>query len=143
MNKGLIAKATIDINASIGKVWEALITPEMIKQYMFGTEVVSEWKEGSSIIWKGIWEGKPYEDKGIILKVKPMNTLQYSHFSPLSGVPDVPENYHTLTYELSNDESHTLVSLSQDNNANEKAKEHSQKMWETLLAGLKMVLENK
>lgn len=142
MNKGLVAKASIDINAPIAKVWEALITSKLIKQYMFGTEVISEWKEGSSIIWKGTWEGKPYEDKGIILKVKPMNTLQYSHFSPLLGVPDLPENYHTLTYELSDEKSHTLVSLSQDNNANEKAKEHSKKMWETLLVELKKVLEN-
>ena len=95
MNKGLVAKASIDINAPIAKVWEALITSKIIKQYMFGTEVISEWKEGSSIIWKGTWDGKPYEDKGIILKVKPMTTLQYSHFSPLLGVPDLPENYHT------------------------------------------------
>lgn len=142
MNKGLIAKATIDIHAPITKVWEALITPEIIKKYMFGTEVISEWKEGSSIIWKGIWEGKPYEDKGIILKIEPMSTLQYSHFSPLSGVPDFPENYHILTYELSNEKNHTFVSLSQDNNANEKAKEHSKKMWTALLAELKKVLEN-
>jgi uncharacterized protein YndB with AHSA1/START domain len=143
MNKGLVAKASIDINASIEKVWEALITPAIIKQYMFGTDVVSEWEEGGSIIWKGTWEGKPYEDKGTILKVKTLNTLQYSHYSPLSGVPDLPANYHTLTYELSDEKGHTLVSLSQDNNADEKAKVHSEKMWTTLLVELKKVLENK
>jgi uncharacterized protein YndB with AHSA1/START domain len=120
MNKGLVAKASIDISAPIETVWEALITPAMIKQYMFGTEVVSEWREGSSIVWKGIWEGKPYEDKGIILKVEPLKTLQYSHYSPLSGVADLPENYHTMTYELSEEESNTIVSLSQDNKALEK-----------------------
>ncbi len=142
MSRGLVAKATIDINVPITKVWEALTTPGIIKEYMFGTEVISEWKEGSPIIWKGVWEGKPYEDKGIILNIEPMNALQYSHFSPLSGLPDIPENYHTLTYELSNKEGRTFVSLSQDNNANEKAKEHSQKMWEALLAGMKRVLKN-
>lgn len=33
----LIAKASITINAPITKVWEALTKPEIIKQYMFGT----------------------------------------------------------------------------------------------------------
>jgi len=143
MSKGLVATATIDINVPVQKVWEALITPGIIKQYMFGTEVVSDWKEGNSIIWKGEWEGKPYEDKGVILQLKPKEILQVTHFSPLSGQPDIPENYHTLTYELSSENGHTFISLSQDNNANEKEKEHSKKMWESLLVELKKVLEDK
>lgn len=143
MSKGLVATATIEIQTPIQKVWEALITPEIIEQYMFGTEVVSEWNKGSSIVWKGIWEGKPYEDKGIILQIEAMKTLQVTHFSPLSGQPDIPENYHTLTYVLSENGNYTSVSLSQDNNLNEKEKEHSQKMWEALLLGLKKILENK
>jgi uncharacterized protein YndB with AHSA1/START domain len=109
---------------------------------MFGTEVNSDWKEGSSITWTGIWQGKTYEDKGTILKIKPVSELQFSHFSPLSGMPDTPENYHTVTYELSGEKDHTQVSLSQDNNLTTEAKEHSQKMWEALLADLKKLLEN-
>jgi hypothetical protein len=42
MNKGLISKAEVTINSSLSKVWGALINPETIKQYMFGTEVVSD-----------------------------------------------------------------------------------------------------
>ena len=57
MGENLTAKSSITINASIAKVWEALVNPSIIKQYMFGTEVVSDWKEGSSIVWKGIWKG--------------------------------------------------------------------------------------
>lgn len=142
INKGLIAQASIRIHSSNAKVWDALVNPEMIRQYMFGTEVVSEWKEGSPIVWKGVWEGKSYEDKGIILKIELGKTLKYSHFSPLSGLADIPENYHTLTYKLSDDGDHTLVSLSQDNNTTENDLEHSQKMWESLLAGLKKILED-
>jgi hypothetical protein len=70
VNRGLVAKASTIIDASIAKVWEALTSPEKIKQYMFGTDVVSDWKEGSSIRWKGEWQGKKYEDKGVILKLK-------------------------------------------------------------------------
>lgn len=140
-NKGLIAKASTTVDAPIAKVWDALTNPEVIKQFMFGTETVSEWKEGSPIVWKGMWEGKSYEDKGVILKIEPQRMLQYSHFSPLSGAPDVPENYHTLTYELSKKGDKTLVVLSQDNNSTEEAREHSQKMWEMMLVSLKNVLE--
>ena len=103
MNRGLVAKASITVNASINKVWDSLVNPESIKQYMFGTSVVSDWKEGSSIVWKGEWQGKKYEDRGMILKLEPERMLQYTHFSPLSGQQDqdMPENYHTVTIELS------------------------------------------
>ncbi len=140
-NKGLIAKASISINAPVGKVWDSLTNPEVIRQYMFGTNVISDWKEGSPIVWKGEWQGKKYEDKGVILKLEPNRILQYTHFSPLSGQPDVPENYHTVTVELSAEGAQTLISLSQDNNSTEKSREHSEKNWTMMLASLKKLLE--
>ena len=88
MDQKFIAKAEISINAPKNKVLEALVDPEIIKQYFFGSEVVSDWKVGSPIIWKGIWKEKPYEDKGVILKVESEKFLQYTHFSPLTGEPD-------------------------------------------------------
>lgn len=141
MKKGLVAKSSISINVPISKVWEALTKPKTIKQYMFGTNVVSDWKVGSSIVWKGEWQGKPYEDKGKILKLEEERTLQYSHFSPLSGKADAPENYHTVTVELSSNGDKTTVSLSQDGNATEEAREHSERNWKMMLDGLKKLLE--
>ncbi|MBI5358292.1 SRPBCC domain-containing protein [Candidatus Amesbacteria bacterium] len=141
MKKGLIAKSSTIIKAPVAKVWDALTNPKMIKQYMFGTNAVSDWKVGSSIVWKGEWQGKSYEDKGKILKFEEERILQYSHFSPLSGIPDVPENYHTVTVELSGDGDKTTVSLSQDGNATIEAREHSEKNWNMMLDGLKKLLE--
>ncbi len=141
MDKGLVAKVHITVAAPLAKVWDALTSPAMIKRYMFGTDVVSDWQEGSPIVWKGVWEGKPYEDKGVILKIEPEKTFQCTHFSPLTGKPDAPENYHTLTYTLSEGGEGTAITLLKDNNANEKAQAHSQHMWETLLESLKKVLE--
>jgi len=141
MKKGLVAETSVTINVPVAKVWDALTNPEMIKQYMFGTDTVSDWKEGSSIVWKGEWQGKKYEDKGVILQLKPKRMIQYSHFSPLSGQPDMPENYHTVTVELSNDGVQTTVSLSQDNNDTEEAREHSEKNWKMMLDGLRKLLE--
>ena len=138
-----IAKAKIIINASADKVWNALVNPHMIKKYMFGTTVNSDWKEGSRISWKGEWEGKPYEDKGVILRLRPNEKLQYSHFSPISGLDDIPENYHIVTIELAEKDKQTTVILTQDNNANEKERVHSEKNWMTMLNNLKKLLEEK
>jgi uncharacterized protein YndB with AHSA1/START domain len=141
MDRNLIAMASVTINAPSKKVWDALVNPEAIKQYMFGTNVVSDWREGSPIIWRGEWQGTLYEDKGVILQFKPERTLQYSHFSPLSGLPDKPENYHTVTIELSGEGGQTRVSLAQDNNPTEQAREHSEENWQEMLTALKTFLE--
>ena len=142
MDNKLVAKASVEINAPVTKVWDALTNPKLIKKYMFGTEVVSDWKEGSKIVWKGEWQGKRYEDKGVILGLQPKRFLQYSHFSPLSGLQDNPENYHTVTIKLRSSKGKTtLLSLSQDNNDTEETKKHSEQNWKMMLQNLKTILE--
>ena len=138
----LIARSSITIAAPTQKVWDALVTPSTIKQYMFGTTVISDWKEGSPIVWKGEWQGRKYEDKGVIRQLAPGRALQYTHFSPMSGQPDRPENYHTVTIQLSGEGHQTQVSLTQDNNPTEEARSHSEKNWGTMLEGLKRVVES-
>jgi uncharacterized protein YndB with AHSA1/START domain len=136
-----VATAEIEIDATPKQVWAALTDPEQIKEYMFGSQVVTDWKEGSPIVWKGEYEGKEYEDKGEIVEIEPQRRLKVTHFSPLSGAEDRPENYHTLLYELEERGARTRVSLSQDNNPSEEAAEHSRANWEKMLAGLKQVVE--
>jgi len=142
MSKDLIAKASVTINANRDKVWDALVNPVAIKQYMFGANVITDWREESPIVWKGEYQGKPYEDKGVILKFEPGRMLQYSHFSPMSGLPDKPENYHTVTIEVSGNGNKTQATLSQDHNANEKEREESEKNWTTMLNGMKKYVEH-
>ena len=74
--------------------------PKSMREFFFGSEVVTDWTVGGPIIWRGEWEGKPYEDKGEIVAFEPGRRLVTTHFSPLTGQPDVPENYHTLTWTL-------------------------------------------
>ena len=137
----LVAKASVVIDAPKADVWKALVTPASIKQYMFGTDARSDFKKGSPITWSGEWQGKPYQDKGVIQRVELERVLQYTHFSPLSGQPDRPESYHTITIELSDTGGQTRVTLTQDNNSNEKEKEHSEKNWTMMLSSLKKFLE--
>jgi uncharacterized protein YndB with AHSA1/START domain len=141
MTSDLLAKATITIDASRSEVWTALVSPEAARVYLFGTEVQSDWHKGSPITWEGDWEGKHYKDKGRILEVERERRLRYSHFSPLSGQPDRPENYHTVTIELADSEAGTEVTLTQDNNLSEDARDHSEKNWGMMLATMKQYLE--
>jgi uncharacterized protein YndB with AHSA1/START domain len=141
MNKAYIAKATISINAPIEKVWEALTKPELIKQYLFGTEVTTDWQVGSPITYKGVWEGKAYEDKGKVLQNEPGKLLVSTFWSSLSGVPDIPENYQTVCYELSSENGGTRLTLTQDNNDSEEGAKHSEQNWNMVLEGLKKLVE--
>ena len=136
-----IAKASTTIDAPPARVWDALTHPASIRQYMFGTNVESDWKPRSAITWTGEWQGKTYEDKGVIQRIERPRLLRYTHFSPLAGLPDEPENYHTVTIELSDEGGGTAVTLSQDNNPTDEAREHSEKNWRMMLEGLKKFVE--
>lgn len=137
-----VAKAAVDVDAPVEKVWDGLTNPAVIKTYMAGADVVSDWKAGSPIVWKGEWKGKPFQDKGVILQIDPRHRLQYSHYSPTSGAPDRPENYHTVTVELTKVNGHVHVDLSQDNNATDEARAHSEENWKMMLTGLKKAVES-
>ncbi|ONI71687.1 ATPase [Kribbella sp. ALI-6-A] len=139
---GYVATARVEIEASPERVWQVLLDPVATKEFMFGSEVETDWQAGSPITWTGEYEGKAYQDKGKVLAVEPGRRLQVTHYSPMSGQPDVPENYHTLTYELSGGNGKTQLSLSQDNNASEEEAEHSRGMWEMLVQGVKKVAES-
>jgi uncharacterized protein YndB with AHSA1/START domain len=138
---GYVATAEIDIGAPPARVWDALTDPDQVRRFMFDTTVETDWKPGSPIVWKGVYQGKEYEDRGEIIAVEAPRLLVMTHFSPLSGQEDRPENYHKLTYELQWRGVSTRVRLSQDNNAGEDEAEHSRGMWESMLSGLKQVVE--
>jgi uncharacterized protein YndB with AHSA1/START domain len=141
MSANLIAKASTNISAPAARVWDALTNPDIIKQYFFGTQAISDWKEGSRLEFKGEWEGKKYVDKGIILKSEPEKLFQYTYFSSFSNLPDLPENYANITYELHEDEGETTLTVKQENVANEDARKHSEQNWVHVLKGLKDLLE--
>ncbi len=111
MNEKFIANVSININAPASKVWDALTKPELMKQYLFGTEVTTDWQVGSPITYKGVWEGKPYEDKGKILQVEQGRLLVSTFWSSLAGLPDIPKNYQTVSYELSTEGGKTKLAL--------------------------------
>jgi uncharacterized protein YndB with AHSA1/START domain len=138
---GHVATAQCEIDAAPDKVWQALTDPELIKKYMFGSEVKTDWKPGSPITWQGEFEGRKYEDKGEVIAVEPGRRLEVTHFSPLTGQEDRPENYHHVLYELQETGGSTSVRLTQDNSSSAEEAEHSAANWQMMLDGLKKVAE--
>jgi len=102
MSQPLIVKNEITIHAPAARVWNALTNPAETKKYMFGCEALSDWKEGSPLIWKGNFNGvELVAVKGTILKIRPGSYLEYTVIDPNNPkIPDLPENYLTVTCEL-------------------------------------------
>ncbi|HMK04069.1 MAG TPA: SRPBCC family protein [Ferruginibacter sp.] len=143
MKSNIKAEVSINIHASIAKVWDALTRPEIIKQYFFGTNTITDWQAGSPIKFKGEWEGKSYEDKGTILEMQKNKLIKYDYWSSMSGIEDKPENYVIVSYQLSGEDDNVTVTVLQENIPDEKMKAHSAENWNKVLNGLKKVVEEK
>jgi len=141
MARAFTATASIAIKANAQKVWDALTNPRIIKEYLFGTEAKSDWKVGSPITYSGVWEGKRYEDKGTIIEVVPNKRLSSTYWSSFSSLPDLPENYNTVTYELKESSGETLLTITQDNNISKESADHSKSNWDKVLQTMKGLLE--
>jgi uncharacterized protein YndB with AHSA1/START domain len=136
-----VAKAAITIRAEVEKVWDALTNPALITQYLFGTVAHSEWKKGSPITYKGVWEGKAYEDKGVILDIVPNTRLVSTYWSSMSGKPDTPDQYNTVTWEIAHANGETTLRVTQDNNPTQESADHSASNWASVLKSVKALLE--
>lgn len=137
----LSTSLSITINASAEEVWKAITTPELIKHRFFGVDTVTDWEVGSPLVHKGEYQGKPYEDKGEVLRFEPPRVLVHSHWSPVSGKPDSPENYQEVTWALSDQNGATELTITEHNLPSEEAKGVTEESWKTVLNNLKELLE--
>ena len=145
----LVVQNSILINASLDKVWDALVNPEQTKKYMFGCETVSDWKIGSPLLWKGTYEGKEMVFvKGIILDIQPNKLLKYTVLDPNSSMPDIPENYLNVTYTLSEKGGQVNLTVVQDGfegaadgEKRYKDVENNGEGWNPILVEIKKVVE--
>ena len=143
MVKTLVARVSLTINAPTARVWDALIDPDKIKQYILASDVVSQWREGSSIVWKSEFNGKPFEIKGTILRLEPQRLLEFDQSRPIFRVSQTlrPSDYHRVTIELSDQGKGTHLSLIDQGNATERELAHSQGGWQLALGNMKALLE--
>ena len=139
----LSVKREIKINSNATVVWDALTKPELTKQYMFGAEVISDFKSGSDIIWRNAKDGKIFV-RGKILEIIPNKFLKTSDFNPNSGLDDIETNYTEVTYKLSRQGNYTLLAVKESNfNGDEERFKDSLNFWNSVLEKLKELLEKR
>ncbi len=149
MSEQLIVKNSITINATSSKVWDALINPEQTKKYMFGCETVSDWKPGSSLLRRLSYEGKEMVAvKGNIVNIEPEKFLAYTTIDPNSAIEDIPENYLTVTYSLSEENGQTILTVTQgdyttvaDGERRYKEAYNNGEGWNPILVEIKKIVE--
>lgn len=125
-----IAKAEADVDAPIEEVWAALTDTDRLGELMFGSTVETDWEIGSPIVYRGEWEGKPFEDRGTVLEVTEPTTIRVTHETPGS------EATHEVRYELRALGPATHVTLTQDGNESVEAAEHAAANWQAMLDAL-------
>lgn len=151
MSQPLTVTSTITILAPAARVWDALTNPEMTKKYMFGCEALSDWKPGSPLLWKGHFNGlEMVAVKGRVVKIEPGKFLAYTTIDPNNpAVPDLPENYLTVTYDLSEQNGQTLLAVSQGDYSTvaEGNKRYEETIagggWTPILTQIKELLESR
>jgi uncharacterized protein YndB with AHSA1/START domain len=134
------------VNAPPSAVWKALTTLSTLKQFFFGSDISTDWRVGNPISFRGSWKGKPYEDKGSVQTFDRDRRLAFTHWSPLSGMEDKPENYHVVSFDLRPLNGGTEVVLTQTNlnDAEPLTPENRQeyaKNWTVVLDGLRKAVE--
>src|SRR5262249_35266006 len=116
---------SVDVDAPPKDVWDALTRPELVKQYLFGTDMKTTLQVGSPITFSGTWEGKSYEDGGTVLEVTPLVRLKYTYWSSMSGLPRTPEREQIVSFDLLAQSGGTRLTLTQSNFPSEQAREHT------------------
>lgn len=129
------------IDAPIARVWQAITTPAEIKRWFFGVDTESDWKVGSQLVHTGQYQGKPYIDKGEILEIESPKRLVHTHWSDISGKPDMPEHYQTVAWDLAERDGGTQLTITEQNLPSSEAARTSEAAWAGALKSLKEMLE--
>jgi uncharacterized protein YndB with AHSA1/START domain len=138
---------SITINAPASAVWHHLTTPKLMQQWMLDQdmemEFYSDWKAGSPIVTKGKLHKIKFENQGTILQFEPEKVFEYTHLSSISRLPDQPENYCRLTFNLSsNAADETTLNLSVANFPTYSIYKHMEFYWRSAIVVLKRLVEN-
>jgi uncharacterized protein YndB with AHSA1/START domain len=142
MDHNLQVSESIIINTDLARVWEILTNPAIIKEYLFGTETLTDWKVGNPIIFQGEYQGHKYRDHGVIKENEFHKHIAYSYWSGFSGLEDKPENYSMVIYDIAPiDSIHTKFTWTQVGYPDETRQANSQSGMKTFLEQIKGIAE--
>jgi len=135
---------TISINALPFEVWEYLTDLNLMKKWMgepeMKIEVITDWGLGNPILIKG-YHHLNFENRGTVLQFDTNKTIQYSHLSSISYLPDTIENHSIITFILTPHEKQTLLTITVENFPTESIYKHFDFYWQGTLIVLKNFIE--
>jgi len=108
------SESTVTILAPATKVWRALTSPGLVKQWQYGSDLLTTWEVGTSIVFRNEWNGRVFEQKGTVLEFSPESRLKYSLFFPRPDLQDIPEHHFFMTYELTESDGTTFLLVRQE-----------------------------
>jgi len=145
MSPELVVRESITIDAPPEKVWEVLTEPRWTKQYMYGCEIVSDWKPGGSFAWRG-GDGITYV-KGTLRASEPGARLEFTTFDlNAKDLQDIPSNYTTVTMVLSRTGKSTELGVAQGDFAavaNGEKRYSEAQGWGAILKQIKQLAEQR
>jgi len=106
--------STVKILAPASKVWRALTDPGLVKRWQYGSDLLTTWEVGTSIVFRNEWNGQVFKQWGTIIEFVPESRLKYSLFFPRPDLQDIPGSYFFMTYELAQDDGSTLLLVRQE-----------------------------
>jgi len=106
--------STVKILAPAGKVWLALTTPDLVKRWQYGSDLLTTWEPGTPIVFRNEWNGHVFEQKGTVLEFEPTTRLKYSLFVPRPDLQEVPEHHFFMTYALTESDGQTSLLIRQE-----------------------------
>ena len=134
--------STIIIKAPVQKIWETLTKPELVKQWQYGSELITDWKVGNDIKFRSEWEGKIFEQWGKVLEWRPNVLIKYNLFAPRPDLEDKPENYFVMSYVLTDEKTHTKLEIIQEDNRPGSVQAEPQGEENPILQSLKNIAES-
>lgn len=140
-----IASKSVEINAPLSRVWDALTDPELMKQWMADAEteinIDTDWTVGNPISIYGKLHRMKYRNSGTVLQFQREQILTYSHLSSLSRLPDEPRNYVVMEFRLAPVENRTKLELTLRNFPTESILKHLVFYWNVTLEILKKMID--
>ena len=124
------------IAAAPEKVWAALTESELTRQYYYGNDVISDWKPGSSLVYRDPKDGSESIHCEIV-EADPPRRLVHTFSFPETG--DAPSR---VTWSIEPRGAASLLVLTHDQFTGETSTYKSvQHGWVPILSGLKTLLE--
>jgi uncharacterized protein YndB with AHSA1/START domain len=109
-----VSTSGVTIKAPRDVVWAAVTLPEYVRLWQYSSELTTDWIVGHPIRFSAEWQGQTFEQWGTVVEVDEPSRLRYTLFAPRPGLEDLPENYFTMTYELTDVDDGTRVRFVQE-----------------------------